>query len=200
MKAALACVFVFSLAASARAEHVRLPALPDNVKVDADQVVFLVGHAAGTQNYICLPTATGVAYALFTPEATLFTERGRQLTTHFFSPNPDEHGTIRATWQHSRDTSAVWARLAANGSSSDASFVEAGAIPWLKLEKVGTQEGVGGSDTLTDTTFIQRINTRGGVAPATGCSGPADIGNKAFVPYQADYVFYRAPRSGQQPE
>ena len=52
-----------------------------------------------------------------------------------------------------------------------------------------------GSDTLTDTTFIQRINTRGGVAPATGCSGPADIGNKAFVPYQADYVFYRAPRS-----
>jgi hypothetical protein len=34
------------------------------------------------------------------------------------------------------------------------------------------------------------VNTAGGVAPPTGCNGPTDIGNKAFVPYTADYFFY----------
>jgi hypothetical protein len=34
------------------------------------------------------------------------------------------------------------------------------------------------------------VNTTAGVAPATGCALPTDIGNKAFVPYTADYVFY----------
>ena len=40
------------------------------------------------------------------------------------------------------------------------------------------------------TTFIQRVNTSGGLAPPTGCTAPADIGHQAFVPYTADYVFY----------
>jgi Protein of unknown function (DUF3455) len=39
--------------------------------------------------------------------------------------------------------------------------------------------------------FIQRVNTEGGLAPATGCDSPTDIGNKRFVPYKADYVFYK---------
>jgi hypothetical protein len=39
---------------------------------------------------------------------------------------------------------------------------------------------------------VQRVNTQGGIAPATaGCSQAADIGKKALVPYTADYVFYR---------
>jgi len=41
------------------------------------------------------------------------------------------------------------------------------------------------------TTFIQRVNTEGGVAPAAGCSLPADIGKRALVAYTTDYVFYR---------
>ncbi|PYR41378.1 MAG: hypothetical protein DMF95_31190 [Acidobacteria bacterium] len=45
---------------------------------------------------------------------------------------------------------------------------------------------------LTEATFVQRLNTAGGVAPSTGCSGPTDVGNEAFVPYTADYFFYRA--------
>jgi hypothetical protein len=47
---------------------------------------------------------------LFTPEATLFDSvDGKQVTTHFFSvnPNPSDGGKIRATWQHSKDTSTV---------------------------------------------------------------------------------------------
>ena len=56
----------------------------------------IVGHAIGTQNYVCVPSASsssGVAYALFTPEATLFSDDLRQLTTHFFSPSPSEINT-----------------------------------------------------------------------------------------------------------
>ena len=44
---------------------------------------------------------------------------------------------------------------------------------------------------LTKTTFIQRSNTAGGLAPSSGCSSQADIGREAFVPYKADYFFYR---------
>jgi hypothetical protein len=40
---------------------------------------------------------------------------------------------------------------------------------------------------------IQRINTTGGAAPASGCEGPSDLGKQARVAYTADYFFY-APR------
>ena len=51
-------------------------------------------------------------------------------------------------------------------------------------------DGPRGSDCLTVTTFVQRVNTSGGVAPSNGCSSPADAGRQAFVPYSADYVFF----------
>jgi hypothetical protein len=38
------------------------------------------------------------------------------------------------------------------------------------------------------TTFIQRVNTVGGVAPATGCAASTDVGKKSFVPYAAEYI------------
>ena len=79
------------------------------------------------------------------------------------------------------------------GSSIDANFVKAGAIPWLKIDvkNTGFQDGPTGGDTLSKTTFIQRVNTDGGAAPSTGCHRPTDIGRKAFVPYTADYIFYK---------
>ena len=110
----------------------------------------------------------------------------QQVTTHFLSPNPAEGGTPRATWQHSGDTSTVWAAAIAN--STDSSFVAPGAIPWLLLRVVGS-EGSGGK--LTATTYIQRVNTAGGIAPVTGCKSAKDTGKKALVPYSTDYVFYR---------
>src|SRR5215510_2120319 len=87
-----------------------------------------------------------------TPSATLFTDNLKQLTTHFFSPNPAENGTIRATWEHSKDTSIVWGGRAI--PSSDPDFVAQDAIPWLLLPMAGVQEGPTGGHTLTATTFI----------------------------------------------
>src|SRR6476660_6585222 len=86
------------------------PPLPDDLApVPAGNKLFLGTHAVGTQNYVCKPSGAGVAYVLFTPQATLFGEDGGQVITHDFTPNPFEpntdpkvvapDGTIRATWQ-----------------------------------------------------------------------------------------------------
>jgi hypothetical protein len=187
--AALAVAFTVSLPQLAHAGHVTPPPVPSNIQVPTGHKAFLEGHAVGTQNYICLPSG----WTFFGPQATLFNDHDKQIITHFLSPNPDESDIARATWQHSRDTSTVWASAIA--SSSDPNFVESGAIPWLLLQVVGAEPGPTGGDKLTGTTFIQRLNTSGGIAPSTGCAESADIGKKAFVPYTADYFFYKAAQS-----
>src|SRR5829696_2934237 len=161
---------------AAHADDVTPPQVPAGLEVDAENVVFLVGHGVGTQNYACGPSATsitGFAFALFTPQATLLDGAGDQLTTHFFSPNqgttdPSEAGAIRATWEDSRDTSMVWGFILAQ--SSDSNFVRPDSIAWLKVQKSGVLAGPTGGDRLTKTTFIQRVNTVGGLAPSSGCS------------------------------
>lgn len=173
---------------SARAEeHDSLtpPTVPPDVRVPSDAKLFLVGHAYGTQNYVCLPSGTGFAFSLFTPEATLFNDDDKQIITHFFSPNPDENGTIRATWESSRDTSTVWGKVVGQAS------VSADSIAWLRVDITGKADGPTGGDKLTGTKFIQRINTVGGLAPKTGCAAATDVGTRAFMPYTADYLFYR---------
>jgi hypothetical protein len=188
----LAIAVTFALPYAAHAQAVTPPAVPAGLEVDAPNEVFLLGRGVGTQNYVCQPVNSlgRVDWVLFTPQATLFDDFNEQLTTHFFSVNPSE-GIVRATWQDSRDTSTVWGSVIA--TSSDAAFVKAGAIPWLKIDvkNTGAQAGPGGGDTLSVTTFIQRLNTDGGTAPSTGCERPTDIGKKAFVPYTADYFFYK---------
>ena len=191
---ALAVAFTVALPQPAHADDVTPPPVPNNIRVPAGNTAFLEGHGVGTQNYICLPSDTGVKFILFTPQATLFNDDDEQVTTHYFSPNlspipPEIGGTIRATWQHSQDTSTVWAKVIA--SSSNPGFVAQDAIPWLLLQVVGAQDGPTGGDKLSETTFIQRLTTFGGVAPSTGCASLADVGHQAFVPYTADYFFYK---------
>jgi hypothetical protein len=135
------------------------PSLPDGLApVPTGNKLFLGTHAVGTQNYVCRPSGAGVAYALFTPEATLVGEDGGQVITHNFSPNPFEPntdpkvvapgGTIRATWQF-RDTSRVWARVhTADATGSGAVTVDKNSVAWLLLDAVGKQKGPGGGDTL----------------------------------------------------
>ena len=72
-------------------------------------------------------------------------------------------------------------------------FVTPGAIPWLLVETKGVEPGPSGGGKLTRTTFIQRVDTVGGAAPADQCRSTADLGRTAFVPYESDYVFYRNP-------
>jgi hypothetical protein len=192
---ALAVAFAIARPQPAGADQITSPPVPANLEVPAGNRAFLAGHAVGTQNYICLPADPGVAWIFFGPQATLFTHDDKQVITHFLSPNAFESGTPRATWQHSRDTSAVWGQ--ASASSTDPAFVAPNAIPWLLLHVVGAQDGPGGGHRLTATTFVQRLNTSGGIAPSTGCTAPPDIGKTALVPYTADYFFYKQSKRGE---
>jgi hypothetical protein len=138
------------------ADKVTLPDVPDIIQVPPGNRLFREGHAIGTQNYICL--STGWASPAYGPQATLFNEDNDQIITHFLSPNPDESDTPRPAWQDSRDTSAVW-----GNPIPDATYTpDSTAIPWLLLEVVGAAEGPTGGDTMTGTTYIQRVNTTGG--------------------------------------
>lgn len=180
-----------------RRPRIDVPEMPAILEVPDGHEVFMEGYAIGTQNYICMPAPTGVAWKFLGPQATLFIvgRRGRveqQIATHFLSPNPVEAGLPRATWQDSDDTSAVWAKAIATATSADyPAYVEAGAIPWLKLEVVGTATGPRHGSTFAKTTYIQRLSTTGGVAPATGCTQTGNIGVTVHVPYTTDYFFYR---------
>jgi hypothetical protein len=182
----LGMAFAVALPLTAHAQIVT-PPVPTDLQVPATEEAFLLGHGVGTQNYICQPAASlgRVAWTLSTPQAALFSDDAEQLTTHFFSINPEEPNVVRVTWQDSRDTSTIWARLL------KAVPVNPDAIAWLKLDVVGKRVGPTGGDTLFGTTFVQRLNTEGGLAPVTGCDNPQDIGRKAFIPYTADYFFYR---------
>lgn len=192
------CAIIFGLgpsiamAQSLSLTYINVPPVPPNIEVPAGHSVFLKGEAAGTQNYICLPTPDGPAWKFLAPQATLYQRYWgdffQQIATHFLAANPSEAGTARPSWQHSFDSSQVWGRGIA--SSTDPLFVEAGAIPWLLVEVVGAQRGPSGGSLLTKTTFIQRLNTSGGAAPATACT----VGALAMVPYTTDYYFYRSSK------
>src|SRR5687768_16178587 len=97
------------------AQHWSQPNVPVDLEPPAGHDVFLRGHAIGTQNYMCLPSGTAFAWTLVGPQATLFADNGRQSMTHFLSINPIDN-LPRAAWQHSRDTSAAWAKLSAASS------------------------------------------------------------------------------------
>jgi Protein of unknown function (DUF3455) len=190
-RADVAMTLTITLPHAAHAQSVTPPPVPTNLQVPAGNEAFLVGHAVGTQNYVCSPAKSvgQVDWTLFTPEATLFDDSGEQLITHYFSPNPIEGGIIRATWEDSRDTSTIWAK--ATASSVDPAFVHENSVAWLLLPVVGQQVGPTGGATLFATSFVQRLNTVGGAAPSTGCDAPTDLGSKAFVPYTADYFFFK---------
>jgi hypothetical protein len=208
--AALAALAVCGMAYSrAKAqdnkEEVRSPITPAVITPPAGNSAFLVGHAVGTQGYVCLPTGTGASWTVngARPEATLFTRifgEAVQIITHFLSPNTNPNGFAptpipfgNVTWQSSHDSSKVWGQpIHAITAGSDPSCPNAGSITCLLLQVIGSEQGPDGGKLLTKTTFIQRLNTNGGSAPATGCVVPGDVGKQALVPYTADYFFFRA--------
>jgi uncharacterized protein DUF3455 len=182
MACAIALVPALVVSQPARADRSTPPTVPTIIQVPAGNQLFRVAHAIGTQNYVCL--STGWASRAYGPQATLFNEENEQVLTHFLSPNPDEANAARATWQDSRDTSTVWAN-AIDGASYTP---DPTAIPWLLLKVVGRAQGPTGGDRMTGTTYIQRLNTTGGLKPAGTCME----GDRSLVPYTADYYFYKA--------
>lgn len=165
--------------------------VPAGIEAPLGYRPYLAGHAVGTQNYICVSTTTAPAWLFIGPQATVFDASGQQILTHFQSGNPFALGAIQATWQHSRDSSVVWAKKL-NGST-DPNYVAPDAVEWLLLEVTGATEGPTEGERLVAADFIQRLNTVGGKAPTTACNA-ALLNQRQLVPYEADYVFYRQIR------
>jgi hypothetical protein len=140
---------------------------------DPDSTLFLVAHATGVQKYMCQPNGTW----LFTdPEATLAKTTGapRQIGTHFLN-----FATGRPVWQLEDGSSVEAARTASAAAGP-------GNIASLLLQAVDTAAGPDG-EKLAGTTWVQRLNTSGGVAPAGTCTP----GDTTAVPYTTDYFFWR---------
>lgn len=181
------------------------PTTPERITPPVGTSAFLVGHAFGTQGYVCLPNGTGGASWTVNsarPEATLFTHvfgEAVQIITHFLSPvvNPNDIGPKPprfgdATWQSSFDSSRVWAQKKDFVTAgTDQSCPNSGSIDCLLLQVIGSDEGPTGGRSLTKATFVQRLNTDGGSAPAAGCLVTGDVGKQVLVPYTADYYFFR---------
>jgi hypothetical protein len=121
--------------------------MPADLELSPDEFIpVFVGHAVGTQGYFCAVTGAGAyKWMPFGPQATLFDGAGGQVITHFLSPRPYDL-VLNPTWQHSRDTSAVWGSVLK--TSTDANYVAADAIPWLLLEASVVADGPtgGGQD------------------------------------------------------
>ncbi|MEO8594872.1 MAG: DUF3455 domain-containing protein [Candidatus Solibacter sp.] len=208
--ATLALGCLFGTVNQAAAQTVTPPATPTLITPKEGNTAFLLGRAQGTQGYVCLPTAPGASTASWTvngarPEATLFTKffgQDVQIITHFLSPDTNPNGVLTvipfgsATWQSSFDTSKVWAAVlngaAVQPSTDIPSCPHVGSIACLLLTSIGSQSGPTRGNLLTPVTFVQRLNTNGGSAPADGCSVSTDVGKQTLVPYTADYYFYKA--------
>lgn len=143
----------------------RAPEVPDDrLAVEEGNKVHFHGFGVGVQIY----TWDGAKWAGPVPRATLFDDEGNIVASHFAGPR----------WM-SNSGSIV------KGTVVFPLTVNANAIPWVLLS--ATSEG--GAGIFANTTFIQRVNTVGGKAPA---DDGTEIGQVAEVPYTADYFFYRA--------
>jgi FtsP/CotA-like multicopper oxidase with cupredoxin domain len=140
---------------------------PSEIAVPEGNKAYLDVHAVGVQIYSC----DGNAWTFVAPRATLY-DRGRLFGTHYAGP----------TWQAKDGSTVVGTRI--NGVNVDPT-----AIDWLLLSATPTAPG-----RLGRTTFIQRINTTGGRAPAAADCNAATAGTQREVPYTADYVFWKARR------
>jgi hypothetical protein len=127
--------------------------------------------AQGVQVYLCQAKADDPAafeWAFRFPEADLLNARGELVGTHYAGP----------TWEGVDGSSVVGAaRMSADSPDS-------AAIPWLLLQA----QANAGAGLFSTVTYVQRLDTSGGRAPATGCSG-ASAGAELRVPYTASYAY-----------
>jgi Protein of unknown function (DUF3455) len=148
--------------------------LPAAVQVPAGHTVTMQTMAAGELTWQCRAKADMAGqfeWVFAGPDAGLKDRNGAMVGKYYGPP---------ATWE-SVDGSRLTGTQLAIAPAGD------GNIP-LQLVKANPAMGMG---VMQGVSHVQRVNTRGGVAPAASCSA-ANQGEKRLVRYSADYVFWRA--------
>ncbi len=182
-KILLSCAAVLALgcatteSAAPRAAGPARPSVPEAIEAPASATPVVQLAAKGTQNYRCQATSTSGAaeWKLVAPDAELFRAA-------------DFSGDVAGT--HGAGPS--WTLKDGSGAKGDganakkAASPEGGAVAWLLIPA----QSNGQPGELQGVTFVQRIGTKGGLAPAGGCES-SSVGAETKVPYTATYVFYR---------
>lgn len=145
-----------------------LPAQCGSLQVEEGNKLAFHVYARGVQIYIW----NGTSWVFDAPRAGLFAEANffGEVGSHYRGPN----------WESKSGSRVKAVRVPGTGCTPDST-----AIAWLLLQSTETS-GPGIFDGIT---FIQRVNTTGGVPP----SDPgASVGELREVNYTAEYYFYRA--------
>jgi len=151
------------------------PVVPAQLQVgDTNRLTWHV-YAVGVQIYtwqnISSIDVPQYAWVFKAPEAALYNRDGEAVGMHFAGP----------TWQN--ENGLVKGAVLQRANSPDPN-----AIPWLLLQAVDHD----GHGILSRVTYIQRVDTAGGKAPAVSAGETHVIGEVLRVPYTAEYYFYRA--------
>jgi hypothetical protein len=149
-------------------------ALPAAVQVPAGHRVVLESVGVGEITYECRDKANAAGqteWVFAGPVAELRDRQGRAIGRYYGPP---------ATWAAS-DGSAITGTQVAVAPAGD------GHLP-LQLVKANPATGQG---LMNGISHIQRVATRGGVAPASSCDAGTK-GKREIVKYQADYIFWKA--------
>ncbi|MCC2627792.1 MAG: hypothetical protein K0S14_1442 [Thermomicrobiales bacterium] len=150
--------------------------VPADLMPPASAVLLFELGARGDQIYTCTAKPEDSAAFVWTfkaPRAELFNDRGEVVGSHFAGPT-----------RQGQDGSSVKGAVVAR---ADVPFKN--AIPWLLPE--ATSHDGGAFSTIT---HIQRLDTKGGVAPSKGCDA-THPSEEVRVPYKATYVFYNPAAS-----
>ena len=145
--------------------------VPPRLRPSANEVASLRLTGSGVMIYQCRATLTNPnAYAWYyvAPDATLYD--GGHEVARMTSPN-----LIEGLSDPSSLSGVVRASQAATGG-----------LPWTLAQAIP----MGDSGIFAGVTSFQRLNTRGGMPPATGCSSD-NVGEESRIAFDADYYFYR---------
>jgi len=146
--------------------------VPRGMPLPIGEKVMLHTYARGVQIYACETNALApgnLVWRLKAPEATLYDSCGKIIGSHYAGP----------TWELDCDGSKISGEEVQRMPSPDST-----AIPWL-LVKAKSPEGTG---QLQRVTYIQRVNTTGGLGPI---EAPTQVGQEVRSRYTAEYYFYR---------
>jgi hypothetical protein len=155
------------------------PLMPDHaLEPPADFVPVLITYGQGVQRYVCKTAdkpAGSFAWTLKEPQAKLYDAADHEIGAHSAGP----------AWQLTDGSKAVKKKVLGTFPA-----LELDGVPWLLVEIESSGAGL-----LAGTRYVQRVDTVGGAAPATGCDA-AHAGASLDVEYRATYIFY-APRPRQ---
>jgi len=166
----VAAVAPASIPATQASDDNRTPALPspvcDEIQVPSGNKVAFQVYAKGAQVY----KWNGIKWDFVGPVATLFADANYsgEVGTHYAGP----------TWKSNSGSKVVASRQ--KDCAPDPT-----AIPWLLLKTVSTT----GPGIFSSVTYVQRVNTVGGLAP----TAPGSMVDEVMeVPYTTEYYFYCA--------